>query len=150
MVPLHYALARAFVTARDPAFAETSLVGVAQLGDRLHGVLSDEPAGVSVLTNAARTQLPPRMAKTPDRAGARRGPVPRLSGTRVPSVNALVGLEYRWLAALGKGVKVVGGSNVTAGSWSTTEAAIGNANIRPSQAVSPSPDTSPIRCHPVR
>ena len=65
-IPLHYALARAFVAARDPAFAETYLVGVAELRDRLHAVLANEPVGVSVLTAAARTQLPPGMAKTPD------------------------------------------------------------------------------------
>jgi len=65
-IPLHYALARAFVAARDPVFAETYLVGVAELRDRLHAVLANEPVGVSVLTDAARTHLPHQMAKTPD------------------------------------------------------------------------------------
>jgi hypothetical protein len=65
-IPLHYALARAFVAARDPVFAETCLVGVAELRDRLHAVIAREPVGVSILTDAARTQPPPYMAKTPD------------------------------------------------------------------------------------
>ena len=65
-IPLHYALARAFVAARDPVFAETYLVGVAELRDRLHAVIAREPVGVSILTDAARTHPPPYMAKTPD------------------------------------------------------------------------------------
>ncbi|MBW6457390.1 MAG: hypothetical protein K0A98_16030 [Trueperaceae bacterium] len=65
-VPLHYALARAFAAARDAVFAETYLVGVAELRDRLHAVLANEPVGGSVLTDTARRQVPPGMAKTPD------------------------------------------------------------------------------------
>lgn len=42
-IPLHYALARAFVAARDPVLAETYLEGVAELRDRLHAVIAREP-----------------------------------------------------------------------------------------------------------
>jgi hypothetical protein len=65
-IPLHYALARAFVADRDPEFADEHLVGVAELRNRLHVVLANETVGVSVLTDAARTQPPAHMAKTPD------------------------------------------------------------------------------------
>lgn len=65
-IPLHYALARAFVADRDPVFADEHLVGVEDLRDRLRADLAREPAGVSVLKVATRAQLRAEMAKTPD------------------------------------------------------------------------------------
>lgn len=65
-IPLHYALARAFVADRDPVFAEKYLVDVEELQNRLRADLANEPAGVSVLTAAARAKVRTQMAKTPD------------------------------------------------------------------------------------